>query len=462
MRGRGIPAALAGGVLAATIALAPCPAFSQQAKGVFAPYVSRLAVEAAGHQVKLTWKDSTDVEGSCVVYRHTAEITSRTVGGALVVGRVASGVEYFLDSPPDRQEVFYAVLVEDSSKKLYSIFVPFRNTTPGGISIDATRIPDTSSVISATSVPDTSIALGTSSVPDASSVPSASSVILQDTADEQPATRITDIRTAVTPDGQAIEVSFRSSNPGRDLLVFWGAAPMRSAEDLLRSTAKSQLDAGETRYTVPILPGVDSYFAIVDAGLYKLGQAPLVPGQNATADPIQVPLGSAGAGQPALAARRPLPLPGLEISSGVQTGLALPDADQLALPREKEVSAETSRAIAEILRSIGDTAPAPRSQQILAFEATPAATSELSGLQAIVKGPFTGGDLPEAERQLRNFLSPTRPPDVEGRARFYLGQTYYLQGRPREALLEFLLAENVLYHETAAWKDACFQRLGAP
>ena len=113
MRGRGIPAALAGGVLAAAIALAPCPAFCQQVKGVFAPYVSRLAAEPAGHQVKLTWKDSTDVEGTCVVYRHTAEITPRTAGGALVVGRVSSGVEYFLDSPPDRQESFYAVLLEE-------------------------------------------------------------------------------------------------------------------------------------------------------------------------------------------------------------------------------------------------------------------------------------------------------------------------------------------------------------
>jgi hypothetical protein len=432
MRGKGIPAALAGGVLAATIALAPCPAFCQQAKGVFTPYVSRLAAEPAGRQVKLTWKDSTDVEGTCVVYRHTAEITPRTVGGALVVGRVSSGVEYFLDSPPDRQESFYAVLLEDSSKKLYSIFVPFRNTTTAGIIVTASDVPVSSSPI-----------------------PPAS-------ADERSAASITNIRAAVAADGQAIEVSFRSSNPARDLLVFWGASPMRSAEDLLRSTSKSQLDGGETRYAVPTLPGFDSYFAVVDAGLFKLGQAPLEPGQNATTDPVQVPLGPSSTGLPARAAPRPVPLPGLDITSGVQTGLALPDADQLALPREKEVSAGTSLAIAEILRGIGDTTPGLRGQQILASEATPAATSELAGLQAIVKGPFTGGDLPEAERQLRDFLSPRRPSDVEGRARFYLGQTYYLQGRPHEALLEFLLAENVLYFETSSWKDACFRSLGAP
>ncbi len=482
MRGRGIPAALAGGVLAATIALAPCPAFGQ-AKGVFAPYASRLAAEPAGQQVKLTWKDSSDVAGTYSVYRHTAEISSQNVGGALVVGRVGSGVEYFIDTPPDTQEYFYALLLEDSSNKRYSVFVPFRNTTVTGIAVAAPSAPEAPTGSVAPSAPEASITPATAIAPDAASAPEASStpepssvpepastpaapslseapsVLPTAPAEPVPEARITDIRAAATADGQAIEVSFRSSDPSRDLLVFWGASPMTSAEDLLRSTSKSQLDPGEARYTVPALPGVDAYFAVVDAGQYKLGQAPLVPGQNATVVPVHLPLGPAGEELPSLLARRPLPLPGLDISSGVQTGLALPESDRLALPQEKAVSPETSRAIAEILSGIGDTAPAPRGKQILASEASPVAASELSGLQAIVQGAFSAGDLRESERQLRNFLSLTRPPDLEGRARFYLGQTYYLQDRPREALLEFLLAENVLYPETAAWKDACFRRL---
>ncbi len=61
-----------------------------------------------------------------------------------------------------------------------------------------------------------------------------------------------------------------------------------------------------------------------------------------------------------------------------------------------------------------------------------------------MKGPFTGGTLPEAERQLRNFLSLNRRREVEARARFYLGQALYLQDRPREAFLEFLACEDVL------------------
>lgn len=417
MLGRGISAALAGGVLAASLALGPCPAFCQETKGVFAPYVSRLAAEPAGHQVKLTWKDSVDAAGTCVVYRHTAEITAQTVDGASIVGRVPSGVEYFLETPPDGKEYFYAVLIEDPSKKLYRILVPFRNTTSAGIAV------------------------------------------AQAFLEEQPAARVTGIRAALSADGQAIDVSFLSSNPRRDLLVFWGTSPMTSAEDLLRSTSKSPLDAGVTRYSVPTLAGVDSYFAVLDAGLYKLGQMPLVAGENSSTTPVQVPLGSGPAGIAPLAPRRPMPLPGLDIESSVQTGLALQGARQLALPAEKPVSAETSRAISELMHSLGDTAPGPRGQQILAFEATPAASSELSGLQAIVKGPFTGGDLPEAERQLLNFLSVTRPPDVDARARFYLGQTYYLQDRPREAFLEFLLAEDFLPHEVAAWKEACYLRL---
>jgi len=48
---------------------------------------------------------------------------------------------------------------------------------------------------------------------------------------------------------------------------------------------------------------------------------------------------------------------------------------------------------------------------------------------------------------------------VQARAHYYLGQAYFFDKRPREALLEFLLAEDPYYHEVDQWKDACFQQL---
>ena len=48
---------------------------------------------------------------------------------------------------------------------------------------------------------------------------------------------------------------------------------------------------------------------------------------------------------------------------------------------------------------------------------------------------------------------------MQARAHFYLGQTYFFNNRPREALLEFLLADDSYYHEVELWKDACFRQL---
>jgi hypothetical protein len=66
-----------------------------------------------------------------------------------------------------------------------------------------------------------------------------------------------------------------------------------------------------------------------------------------------------------------------------------------------------------------------------------------------------------AQKQLLDFLRMKRAPEVEAHARFYLGQTYYFQGRPREALLEFLVSEGFYFQDAQPWKDACFQKLDA-
>lgn len=413
MRAIIVPAVLARGALAVCILLAPFLAFGQEATGIPAPYVSRLTAESAGSQVKLTWKDSADVVGTCLVYRHAEQITAQSLASARMVARVPSGAEYYLDSPPGGSSWFYAVLVEDSSRRLYPVLIPFRNTTTAGVAAGAAQ------------------------------------------AEGQPDARVTDIRASVSPDGQGVELTFRSTAAARDLIVFWGTSPMTGAEDLLHSTSKAQIDAGQARFTVPALAGVDYYFALLDAQAYKLGRAHLAPGENMTVTPFQVPIGQAVASFAPTPARRAFPLPSMDVGVGVQSGQALEAPSPLALPAEKPLGVETSRAIQAIRRSLGPQGSAPRRLQLLASEATPAATEEGKALQAIVKGPFTGGDMSEAERQLRNFLSLNRTLDTEARARFYLGQALYFQGRLREAFLEFLVCEDVLYIEASGWKNAC-------
>ena len=130
--------------------------------------------------------------------------------------------------------------------------------------------------------------------------------------------RITRIAAAAASDGSAIEVTFVSSDPRRELLVFWGTAPMTAPEDLLRSTARAQLGAGTVRYAVPVTPGTDWWFAVLDARLYAAGGAPLVPGENATTRGVRMPAAAAEA--TAGAPHRGQPLPSLQLPVSVETG----------------------------------------------------------------------------------------------------------------------------------------------
>ena len=84
---------------------------------------------------------------------------------------------------------------------------------------------------------------------------------------------------------------------------------------------------------------------------------------------------------------------------------------------------------------------------------------ELARLQTIVTGPFSSGDMAGASKSLLDFLRLPRSAPVEARARYYLGQAYYLQGRARDALMEFLSSEDYFYPETQPWLDACFDKL---
>lgn len=274
-------------------------------------------------------------------------------------------------------------------------------------------------------------------------------------------TRVSALKAAVSPDGQGVELLFKSSNPARGILVFSGTAPMRSAEDLLRSTSKLQVDAGLARCVVPALAGVDYYFALLDAEAYKLGRAALVPGENATDRPFRVPIGQAVADFAPAPAMRPFPLPTLDAAVGVQSGLALQPPSAPAVPAPRNVSAETARAIGDLRASLGPGQTVRRTPRLLASEAAPPATEEGKGLQLIVRGPFTAGDMSEAERQIRSFLSLARPRDTDARARFYLGQALYFQDRPREAYLEFLVAGGLLPAETLDWKNACLEASAA-
>jgi hypothetical protein len=420
MRHRRIPERAGARLLIVCLALAgaPIPAIAQS--GTQAAFASRLTAAAVDHQIKLTWIDTSDLKGNYLVYRSLQEITSQNIGQATFVDRVGPGVQFFIDTPPDLQAYFYAVLVQDPSGSLHSILVPFRNKT-------------SIAVAAAASAPEQLLAA-----------------------------RITGIRAAVSATGEGMEISFKSSNPGRDLLLFRATAPLGEPEDLLRSTSTTQLDAGTTRALVAALPGVDYWFAVLDAGMYKLGKAPLEKGANATSAAIQIPVGRGSVSlAPSAAARRAQPLPSLTLAYGVQNGLQLASGATPELPPQAKLSLGAQKAVALLMAAVPPLRAAPRPPQVLTADTTPTPDGETAAIQAIVKGPFLGGDMAAAVLQLTDFLRLPRAPAIEAHARFYLGQAYFFQDRTRDALLEFLMADEHYYHDVEAWKDACFVKLEA-
>lgn len=402
--------------IASVLLLLASSAFCQSG-AVFAPFVSRLKAEAADTKIKLTWKDSSDAKGDCLVYRYTEEITDANLIKAVLISTVAAGVEFCIDSPPDQKGYYYAVLVQDAQKKLFRLFIPFRNIT------------------------STAVAIATTST------------------EEDLATKITGIRATVAASGDAVTLSFQSSKPARDLLVFWGTAPIAGAEDLLRGASKAGINPGVTMYRIPVVRGVDYFFAVLDAGLFKVGKAPLVPGQNTTTSPLQIPLQVSIAATPSSMVRRALPLPTLQLAEAMGSGLAIPEENAFRLPEQTPVSQATNQAIGEIMKGIDGGQGSQMSLEILEDDRTPAAGGELSSLQTIVSGQFGKAGFAEVERLIRDFLSVERSPKVEARARFYLGQVMLFQKKPREAAMEFIIAQDYFYHETQPWLDECLREI---
>lgn len=388
-----------------------------QPEAGFAPFATRLKAQAIDYQVKLTWKDSPDVKGVYVMYRSPEEITSQTFAKAFLLAKVDAGVEFFIDTPPDQKGYFYAVIVQDAAGTLYPVLIPYRNKTSAAVA-------------------------GLTAAPE-----------------EELAARISGIKATISPAGDGVDVTFTASSPLRDLLLFWGTGPLSTPEDLLSSTSTTQLDPGTTRYFLPIFPGVDYWFAVLDAGLYKIGKTTLVSGVNTTTAPVQIPV-AVGKIAPSLpAARRPMPLPSLAVTLGVQSGRQLTGPLLPELPDETLVSAATEKSISILMQNIQTPPLKERTRQVLPSDATPMPGGELALLQAIVAGPFSSGDMSAASTSLIDFLRLPRAAPVEERARYYLGQTYYLQGRTRDALMEFLLSEDYFYPEAQPWEDACFERL---
>ena len=400
------------GLIAAVGVLAPAQDATEEGlnRDVFAPFVSRLRVAVRDPQVRLTWRDSTDLSnGTYRVYRSTEEITQDTIDDATLVGEVPPGVETFLDTPLEEGSYYYAVLAAEPDGRTYPIFIPFRNKTLRPVEV--TRLE----------------------------------------SEEDLAASVYDIE--AQPQDTAIVVVFNPSRTGRTLAVYRSTDPFTDLQSVTDATLLDELDSSSRRYADYPVPGVSYYYGVFDKALIERGTLEIQQNENVLSQPVQIALAT----QPAVnieiprATKRRAPLPILQLASGIQSGerLAVPD---VPAGGARPVSATTRAAINRLLSRAPEPAPFAPDPVILPQERSADGEGVAVTLSRIVTGEFADGEYLRAADQLKSLLDLPVSDETEQRIRFYLGQSLYFDGRREPAFMEFLVAsDGPLYAETRPW-----------
>ena len=388
----------------------------QQAESsdVFAPFVSRLAAEVQDTGVLLTWRDSADVSGWNLIYRHSEDIKISNIDNASLVARIAPGQQSYIDRPPDTLSYYYAVLVESDDGTRYSLLIPFRNKTIAGVQVPFESDP------------------------------------------EKRASRITELTSSST--GDSISVSFKSSRTDREVLLIRSSSEISDFRDLIEGVSWI-LSPGVTTYDDKPPAGIGYYYAVLDAEMAKLGRVSLIPGANATPYPVQLPLGNVQPEPDNPGSLRTLPLPFLIISKDVESGEIL--GPRLYLPETVKINQETQAAVDKLISGLPTVAADAKHPEVLPVDKGSMSDGQAVALKSIVEDNLLIGEYEKAQEDLQKYLKIRRTDDLESRARFYLGQAFYFQDRYRKALMEFLLARDNHYLKVRGWLDACFEELAS-
>ncbi|HAK44549.1 MAG TPA: hypothetical protein DCO79_01325 [Spirochaeta sp.] len=391
------------------------PVFSQ-VNSIFTPFVSRIKVQSEKSSIKISWKDTSDVEGNCILYRHTALVSADNLSQAIKIARIPKGVEYYEDFPPYTQtNYFYAVFMEDEDSLMHEVFIPFRNIT------------------------------------------SKAAFITEKTKDDSPAL-ITALKAWVGKD--SIQLSFKCSKPTSELFIYRNTEPIEDKNDILSANLIATLSGASSSYTDYPVPGIGYYYGIIDSNLIKTGSYIFKAGENITVVPVELELTSTErVGLPVLPSSRPKPLPYLSISRAYQTGRQLSASIIDSIPEKKTISDTSAEAVNALLKNTDTGSEQELLQTVLKQDKNPAGGSEQAMLADILEADFITGNFESARVKLLEFQKIRRTNEIEASVHFYLGQIYYFTGDFKSAFTEFLFAEEYFYMESRPWIDTLFKRL---
>ena len=446
------------------------------ASEVFAPFVSGLRISVRDPQVRITWSDATDLETSYRIYRHGAQITVDSFQDATHVATITSGVEAYIDTPATAGDYLYAVLAEDGSGGVYRILIPYRTSSYLPVSIaNAAEPEDLATRIGQITVSAAGEQIEisySSSRADRPVVVYRSLAPLVDSLSISSATLV-----ATVPAGQAAA----TDTPAPGVPYYYGVA-----DAALVAEGSVSFVAGASATSEPVeIPLAEEIaepveeVAVVETAVEELktvevaGEPEAVsmaeepaetsvqeqveetraqPGQIVETAEVEEIAASSDEFVPDVEERRPLPLPFLQLSSSLETGDKIGDAD-VSVPPMQELTESTESAVARLQAGLTPKAVTLVQATILPDDQLPDPQGAESTLRLILDGPISRLAWEEAIEEFDTFLALPLSSDVASRALFYRAQCFFFIGDNRRAFLEFLLVRDDLYTDVQPWLD---------
>lgn len=384
------------------------------------PSVSNIEADIQNNFIRITWTDSPDATGPVTVYMSDSpiDITRLASQGEEIPGVSSAealyGTQHYIDEIYDQRiRCYYIVASDESGAKRFLDRMYYANYLE--VHIHDQRRQD-----GGEKPPP---------LPQASSPPVDGRFFLN---------------ARVSGGGVVISFTARDEN----LLLYRSVEPLRQKSDIVRALiVQTHVQSPFTDYP---LPGSPYYYAVVSQEALSHGVVEIIPGENALAEPVTVPLSGAaplsGAGFGGTVQNlRPAPLPLMARAAlnlgGVETSEPAPLSD------------EVSRALSDIKKM--EKPQTARNPFTFKEDLNPPANGEEYTFRSIIQGAFARQSWDEAKEQLRAFLSLPRSAEIESRSRFYLGQTYYFLNQPKESLFEFLSSRAAYPREAYEWIEAC-------
>jgi hypothetical protein len=322
------------------------------------------------------------------------------------------------------ENLYYFIAASDTSGNRFDTIIPRINS----ISVHPTQTP---AVETASPEP------GSEGLPVQESVTQESAVQAQEPVRQIPG--ISNLK--VRQENDKVIVTYDVSGPSRNIVLYRSMQPVSQPQDLLNAViVQSGITAPFVDFPVP---GFSWYYAAIYEDEISGGNMGITPGRNATTTAVIL-----SSGEAAEWPLRPIPLPFMTLRNAIAEGDSVADVpEQISLSPKLFNMLQGSQAAQKV-------ALPSKKPRVFAVDMQSPSGGEESALFQIVKEYFEKRDWENSRIALLHYLSLPRTTEVEARARFYLGQTWYFTGNYREALFEFLSVQNLHPVEANIWIDA--------